>query len=67
MQQSYVTTAPPPMGIAVLKCGASTFQVSPQCRGNDGVLTLGSLPQGDFLLQRVGQRAKLGVGVIAGH
>ena len=34
--------------IAGLKCGAITFRVSLQCRGNDGVLTLGSLPQGDF-------------------
>ena len=33
------------VGIAGLKCGAITFRVSPQCRGNDGVLTLGSLPQ----------------------
>ena len=45
-------------GIAGLKSGAITFRVSPQCRGYDGVLTLGSLPQGDFLLLRAGQRAK---------
>ena len=44
-------------GIAGLKCGAITSRVSPQCRGNDRVLTLGSLPKGDFLLLRVGQRA----------
>ena len=37
------------LGIAGLKFGAITFQVSPQCRGNDRVLILGSLPQGDFL------------------
>ena len=37
-------------GIAGLKCGAITCRVYPQCRGNDGVLVLGSLPQGDFLL-----------------
>ena len=29
------------MGIARLKCGAITFQLYPQYRGNDGVLTLG--------------------------
>ena len=45
-------------GIAGLKCRAITFRVSSQCRGNDGVLTLGSLPQGYFLLLRAGQRAK---------
>ena len=42
-------------GIAGLKCRAITFQVSPQRRGNDRVLTLGFLPQGDFLLLRAGQ------------
>ena len=63
MHQSFVTTAPPPSYgegwvIAGLKCGAITFQVSPQCRRNDEVLRLGSLPQGDFLLRMAGQRAK---------
>ena len=38
-------------GIAGLKCGAITFQVSPQCRGNERVLTLESVSQGDFLLR----------------
>ena len=55
MHQSFVTTASPPPPtpfeggwvIAGLKCWAITFQVSSQCRGNDRVLTLGSLPQGD--------------------
>ena len=42
-------------GKAWLKCGAITFQVPPQCRGNDWVLTLGSLPKGNFLLRRVGK------------
>ena len=45
-------------GIAGLKCRAITFRVSSQCRGNDAVYTLGSLSQGDFLLQRAGQKAK---------
>ena len=49
-------------GIAVLRCGAITFRVSPQCRGNDRVLTLGSLPQGDFLLLRVGLTSSLSPG-----
>ena len=60
-------------GIAGLKYGAITFRVSPKCRGNDRVMTLGSLPQGDFLLLRAGQGAKfrtpvrpLGVGVWSG-
>ena len=35
-------------GIDGLKCGAITFQVYPQCRGNDRVLTLGSLPREIF-------------------
>ena len=66
MHQSFVTTAPPHLRgrvgdsiIARLKCRAISFQVSSQCRGNDGVLTLGSLPQGDILLRRAGQRAVL--------
>ena len=65
VHQSFVTTAPPPpppygegWGIAGLKCRAITFQGSLQCRGNDRVLTLGSLPQEDFLLRRAEQRAK---------
>ena len=33
-------------------------EVSPQCRGNYGVLPLGFLSQGDFLLLWVEQRAK---------
>ena len=33
------------------------FLKSMQCRGNDRVLILRSLPQGDFLLRRAGQRA----------
>ena len=45
-------------GMAGLKGRAITFRVSSECRGNDRVLTLGSLHQGDFLLQRAGQRAK---------
>ena len=53
---------PPPPGegwrIAGLKCRAITFRVSSKCRGNDRVLTIGSLPQEDYLLQRAGQRAK---------
>ena len=62
MHQSFVTTVSLPpygegWGVAGLKGRAITFRVSSQCRGNDGVLTLGSLPQGDFLLQRVGERA----------
>ena len=40
-------------GIAGLKCWAITFRLSSQSRGNDGVLTLGSLTQG-----KGGQRAK---------
>ena len=77
MHQSFVTTAPTygeGWGIAGLKCRAISFRVSFQCQGNDGVLTLGSLPQGDFILRRVGQRAKFwtsslppGVGLIAGE
>ena len=43
-------------GIAGLKCGAITFQVSLQCRGNDGVLTLGSLPQRDIAKGRVNSK-----------
>ena len=42
MHQSFVTTVlhlRDRVGIAGLECGAITFQVSPQCRGNDGVLT----------------------------
>ena len=39
-------------GIAGLKCWAIIFRVSSQCRGNDRALTIGFLPQGDFLLQR---------------
>ena len=63
MHQSFVTTAPTygeGWGIAGQKCGAITFRVSPQCRGNDRVLTLGFLHvlQGDFLLLIAGQRAK---------
>ena len=67
MHQSFVTTAPPPppthtygegWGVVGLKCKTITLRVSSQCRGNDGVLTLGSLPQRDFLLRRAGQRAK---------
>ena len=61
MHQSFVTTTPTygeGRVIAGLKYGAITFGVSPQCRRNDRVLTLGSLPQGDFLLLRAGQRAK---------
>ena len=65
MHQSFVTTTAPPhptygegWGIAGLKCGAIAFRVSLQCSGNDRDLRLGSLPQGDFLLLRVGQRAK---------
>ena len=56
------------------KGGDSRAKVSPQCRGNDGILILGSLAQGDFLLLRSGQRAKfrtpvyaLGIGLIAGY
>ena len=45
-------------GIAGLKCGAITFRVSPQCRGSDGVLTLGSIPPGRFSIAKSGQRAK---------
>ena len=48
-----VTTAPDPhthtqregWGIAWLKYGAVTFGLSLQCRGNEGVLTLGFLPK----------------------
>ena len=64
MHQSFVTTAIPPptygegWGMAGLECGAITLKVFPECRGNDRVLTLGSLAQGDFLLQRAGQRPK---------
>ena len=36
----------------------NNFLLSPQCRGNDRALTLGSLPKSDFLLRRAGQRAK---------
>ena len=41
MHQSFVTTATygEGWGIAGLKCGAITFQVSRQCKGNDEVLT----------------------------
>ena len=35
------------LGIAGLKCRAITYRMSCRCRGNDRVLTLGSLPQGD--------------------
>ena len=70
---------PPPLRgegwkIARLKCRAITFRVSPAVQGKWWDLTLGSLPQGDFLLLRVGQSAKfwtpvspLGMGLIAGH
>ena len=47
MHQSFVTTG---WGIAGLKCKAIAFRVTSQCRGNDGVLTLGFLLQGDFLM-----------------
>ena len=60
MHKSFVITGPTygeGWGIAGLKCGAITFRVSLQCRGNDRVLILGSLPKRDFVLLRVGQRA----------
>ena len=38
---------------------AITFRVSPQCRGNDGVSKLESLPQGDFLLLKGGAKSKV--------
>ena len=58
MHQSFVTTAPHLRGKdgdTLLKCRAITFRVSSQYKGNDRVLTV-SLPQGDFLLQRMGRR-----------
>ena len=70
MHQSFVTT---PRGIAGLKYGAISLLMSRQCRGNNGVLILRSLPKGDFSI--VEGRAKsmvlpsslsLGVGSIAG-
>ena len=50
MPQSFVTTVPTPTygegwGIAGLKSGTITVQVTPQCRGNDGVLTLDPYPR----------------------
>ena len=48
---------PPPTGIAGLMCRAITFQLSPQCLGIAGGLTLGSVEI--FCLCRVGLRAGL--------
>ena len=39
------------------KARSNYFLMSQQCRGNNGILILLSLPQGDFLLRRAGQRA----------
>ena len=61
MHKSFVTTAPHlwgRVGDSRAKVRGNYFQVSPLCRGNDGVLTLGSLPQGDVIVRMVGQRAK---------
>ena len=62
-------------GIVGLKFGANTFRVSPQCRGNDGVLTLiRILTPVRFSIAKGGAKSKiltssfpLGVGLIAGH
>ena len=58
MHKSFVTTAPTyreGWRIAGLMCRAITFRVSSQCRGKDTGVTLGSIPQGDFLLRRAGK------------
>ena len=65
MHQSFVTTAPPRTtygegwGIAGLKCGAITFRVSPQCRGNDGGFTLGPSSQGTFTIAKGGAKSEV--------
>ena len=65
MHQSFVTTAPPPpphgeeFGIAVLKCWAITFRVSPQCRGNEGGFDIKILPPGRFPIAKGGTKSKV--------
>ena len=64
MHQSFVTTAPsppPPTGKGRGKLGQSAGQLLFECPRSVGEmtgLTIGSKPQGDFVLQRAGQRAK---------
>ena len=62
MHQSFVTTASTygeGWGIARLMCRAITFRVSSQCRENDRVLTLGSLPQEIFYCKGRGKEQSL--------
>ena len=62
IHQSFVSTAPTygdSRGIAGVRCWTITFELSHQCRGSVGVITLGYLHCLDFLLCRVGQRAGL--------
>ena len=62
MHQSFVTTAPHlqgRVGDSLAKVRGNYFSSVPAVQEKyDGFLTLGSLPEGDFLLLRVGQRAK---------
>ena len=83
MHQSFVTTPPPPPNphhpshtygegweVNGLKCGAITFQLSLQCRGNDiRILTLGtfSIAKGGAKSKVLTSSCHLGVELIAGH
>ena len=55
--------------VAGLKCGAIAFQVSPRCRGNDGVLKSGrfSFAKGVTKSKVLTSSLPPGVGLIAGH
>ena len=66
MHQSFVTTTPTHphpllqgrVGDSRAKVQGNYFSSAVSVQLNDRVLTLGYLPQGDFLLRRAGQRAK---------